>query len=122
MKQTRSLVNGLVVCGIALAMACTAAAQSMGSAKVIHIKGNARYSLGNDVWEPLKVGTVLRAGSVVQTENKPGVYVDIALYGAEGTSGGSVGGGRGAYQSAAAQNIVRVLENSQLGIDKLSSM
>jgi hypothetical protein len=95
-----------------------------GTAKVVHIKGNARYSLGNDVWEPLKVGTVLRAGSVVQTENKPGVYVDLALYGSQGAgfTGGNMGASRGAYQPAAAQNMVRLLENSQLGIDKLSTM
>jgi hypothetical protein len=124
MKQTRGLVNGLVVCGIALAMAYSVAAQNQGTAKVVRIKGNARYSLGNDVWEPLKVGTVLRAGSVIQTENRAGVYVDLVLYGTQSgsMSGAAGGGGGGAYQPTAAQYMVRLLENSQLGIDKLTSM
>ena len=125
MKQTRSLVTGLVACGIAMAMAYTVAAQNMtqGTAKVVHIKGNARYSLGNDVWEPLKVGTILRAGSVVQTENKAGAYVDLALYGSEGGGfAATIGSGRGAYQAGSSQNMVRLMENSQLAIDKLSTM
>jgi hypothetical protein len=124
MKQTRSLLNGLAVCGIALAMTFSVAAQNVmqGTAKVVHIKGSARYSVGG-AWEPLKVGTVLRAGSVIQTENQAGAYVDIVLYGGEaGRAAGSVAGGGGSYAPSSTQNIVRITENSQLGIDKLTSM
>jgi hypothetical protein len=124
MKQIRSLVNGLAVWGVALAMAYSVAAQNVmqGTAKVLHIKGSARYSVGGS-YEPLKVGTVLRAGSVIQTENAAGAYVDIVFYGAEAGGGmGSVTGGAGTYQPSTMQNIVRITENSQLGIDKLTSM
>ena len=48
MKETRSLLNSLVACGVALAMVSTLAAQTVnqGSAKVVRLKGAARYADG----------------------------------------------------------------------------
>ena len=48
MKETRSLLNSLVACGIALAMVSTLAAQTVnqGAAKVVRLKGGARYKVG----------------------------------------------------------------------------
>lgn len=128
MKRTRSLVNGLFACAIALAMVTSLAAQTTeGAAKVIRIKGPARFSTGNNVWQPLKVGDVLKAGTVIQTSTEANSYVDLAL--GDGTApipsapsytpsiATSSGGG---YQASAEQNIVRVFENSALGIDKLT--
>lgn len=132
MKLTRSFVNGLVACSVALAMISTLAAQSVmqGTAKVAKIVGAARYHTGDGQWRPLHVGAVLKPGSVVQTSKDRESYVDLIL----GEGGGSgvlrpvssmsaagAGGGAGGYKPSASQNIVRVLDNTQLGIDKLTA-
>jgi hypothetical protein len=134
MKLSRSWVQALVACAIVVAMATSLAAQTanQGYAKVVRIKGNARYTTGNNVWLPLKTGAKLKPGTVVQTA--PGSYVDLVL--GEGdfpapsvtsTKAGSSGGGAGAggggdqYQPNAEQNVIRIQEDSALGIDKLTT-
>lgn len=131
MKYTRSFITGLIACGLAFATLSTVSAQGTkeGVAKVVRIVGKARYQTGN-TWMPLKVGDVLRPGSIIQTEAKEGTHVDIVL--GDGTApvlGGSSGGGfvarpssRISFQPSAEQNAVRIYENSLLGIDKLTSM
>src|SRR5512141_1543232 len=81
MKQTRRLSHGLLACAIAVAMVSSVAAQtaSEGAATVVRIKGPARYTTGQNIWKPLKVGTVLTPGSLVQTSTERGSYVDLAL-------------------------------------------
>jgi len=131
MKRTRSLVNGLFACAIALAMVTSLAAQTTeGAAKVIRIKGPARFSTGNNVWQPLKVGDVLKAGTVIQTSTEANSYVDLAL--GDGSTPVPSAASSSAYtpsiatssssgyQPSSEQNIVRVFENSALGIDKLT--
>ena len=71
-----------------------------GKAEVRNVRGSAKYSQGGGVWVPLKVGTVLRAGSVVQTG--PDTIVDFFL----GDNG----------------PVVRMTGETQLGFDKLSIM
>lgn len=132
MKQTRSLINHLVAGAVALAMISTLAAQTVreGAATVVRIKGPARYTTGNNVWQPLKVGVVLKPGTIVQTSTQRGSFVDLVL------SGGSASlpqpavfkpsipsslASSMAYQPSAEQNVVRVWENSALGIDKLTT-
>src|SRR5215470_16284958 len=101
MKQLDALVRGLVACGLAVLMVSTAAAQTPvnGTAKVVGKKGEARYTTGNNVWQPLKVGAVLKPGTVIQTSLEKGSYVDLVL--GEG-EGGVVPMGSGAGSSAAA--------------------
>src|SRR5947209_168475 len=70
MKEIRRLINHLVGCAVAFAMV---------SAKVIRIKGPARYTTGNNIWQPLGVGMVLQPGTVVQTSTEKGSYVDLVL-------------------------------------------
>src|SRR3974390_420063 len=81
MKQNRNLINSLVGCAIALALVSTAAAQGAmdGAAKVVRVNGPARYTTGNNVWQPLRSGDVLRAGTVIQTSTEEGSYVDLVL-------------------------------------------
>ena len=69
MKETRSVLNSLVACGVALAMVSTLAAQSgdQTAAKVVRLKGAVRYSTGNNVWQPLKLGDVVKPGTAIQT-------------------------------------------------------
>ncbi len=132
MKNIRSLVQGLVAGALALAFVSTAAAQTptQGAAKVVRIKGSARYSTGNNVWVPVKLGSVLRPGTVIQTGLERGAFVDLVLGdgeapvagGGSGAGGGAGGGDAMFYQPSSEQNIVRVTGNSILAIDKLTSL
>jgi hypothetical protein len=130
--KTQNFIKGLVACGVVLAMTSTLSAQTVkeGSAKVVRIKGDARWfpDGNNSQMHPLKVGDVLRAGSTIQTSRDKGAYVDLIL--GEG-GGGAVTAAPStasdpfaapmAYKPTAEQNIVRVKEDSVLGIDKLTS-
>lgn len=123
MKNRRSLMNRLMACGIALALVSTLAAQAeeQGSAKVVRIKGNARYTTGNNVWQPLKVGDVIKPGTLIQTANNSSV--DLMM------GEGAVPSPRAAiaapqtisYQATADQNMLRIAPDSALAIDKLTS-
>src|SRR5262245_19120942 len=136
MKRVQNVVQRLVVCGLALTMVTTVAAQTavQSTAKVVRIKGNARFTTGNNVYQPLRVGALLKPGTVIQTASD-GSYVDLVLGNEEATAPTAVGMG-GNMSAAAApppgsgsgapapgdQNIVRVFENSTLAIDKLTTM
>jgi hypothetical protein len=137
MKHTLNPINGLVACALAVAMVSSVAAQSAldGAAKVVRKKGSARYTTGNNVWQPLEVGAVLKPGTIVQTSNERGSYVDLVL--GDGTapvpqpavyrpsipsSAAMAAAASASYQPSAQQNIVRIWENSALGIDKLTSL
>ncbi len=129
MKKMRSLTTGLIACAVAVAMVSTVAAQTDGAAKVVRMKGAARYTTGNNVWQPLHVGDVLRPGSIVQTSTDRNSYVDLVL--GDGTAAvatpvkyqPSIPSSMApvTYQPSADQNVVRLWENSALGIDKLRS-
>src|SRR5215471_14798802 len=132
MKKMRNLVTSLGVCGIVFAIATTLSAQApyQGAAKVVRIKGSARYSTGNNVWLPLKVGATLRPGTIIQTA-KTDSYVDLVLAGGEAATpapmttstaaGAGAGAGGTSYQPSSEQNVVRILEDSALAIDKLTT-
>ena len=122
MKQTKMLVNWLVACAVAFAMVTNASAQSSKerSGKVVKIKGSARYSTGNNIWQPLAVGTVLKAGALVQTARDS--FVDIVLSDSEVVPQPPTASGVGAgnKRPAAPQDLVRLTEDSVLAIDKLT--
>jgi hypothetical protein len=130
MKQLTGLVQGLVALGLAFLMVSTAGAQTatQGTAKVVRMKGSARYTTGNNVWVPLKVGSRLKPGTVIQTSLEKGSYVDLVLLG-EGEGVAPLGSGSGStaatdsifFQPSVEQNTVRIWENSVLAIDKLTS-
>jgi len=138
MKNNRYLLKGLVACGIAVAMVGSLAAQTptQGAAKVVRIKGSARYTTGGNVWQPLKLGAVLKPGSVVQTGLDKGSYVDLVLGDGEAPMPGSpitrqVGsadatppnaGSGGGAAAKADQNVVRLYENTVLGLDKMTEV
>src|SRR5207249_183747 len=121
-------VQRMVVCGLVLAMVTSVAAQTavQSAAKVVRIKGNARFTTGNNVWQPLRVGALLRAGTVIQTASE-GSYVDLILGNEESTVPTAAAAAAPASPSSSTpaagdQNIVRVFENSTLAIDKLTTM
>ncbi len=120
MKQTRSILNSLIACGVALAMVSTLAAQTtdQGATKVVRLKGAARWSAGNNVWQPLHVGDVLKSGTVIQTAS--GSRVDLVLGAGAPPVVAPAAGGMMSYQPSAEQNVVRIWENTLLGVDKLT--
>ena len=129
MKETRSLINSLLACGITFAMVSTLAAQTVdqGTAKVVRLEGKARYKTASNDWQPLKVGDNVRPGTIIQTAAK--AHVDFALGAGSGSmpilasnmgpaaSAPSTGS---SYQPSSEQNIVRMWENTLLSIDKLT--
>ncbi len=130
MKHILSFGRGLLVVGIGLAMVTALAAQTatQGTAKVVRIKGpegSVRFSTGNNVWQPLKVGMVLKPGTVVQTA-KANCLVDLALGEGEAPPvlpAVSAAASPGlSYQPTSDQNIVRIWEDSVVAIDKLTSL
>ena len=126
MKMTHSFVSRLETFGTAvvmMALASTLCAQSgfQGTAKVVRLEGAARYTTGNDVWQPLKVGDVIKPGAVIQTASKS--KVDLILSD-RGESGSLPMLGTMTYRPGgeARANVVRMYENTVLGVDKLSWM
>jgi hypothetical protein len=120
MKRTRSLLNMLVAGGVALALVSTLAAQTanQSAAKVVRIKGAARYVGGSNAGQLLKVGDLVKPGSVIQTADKS--RVDFALGDGSAPAASGAAGGLGSYQPTVEQNVVRMWENTVLGIDKLN--
>ena len=127
MKKTRSFMNSLLVCGVTLAMAYNVTAQtSSRTAKVVRVNGTARYSVNNGTdWNDLTSGTVLKEGSVVQTDQKDTSYVNIVLGEGQavslttvGLNGARTGAGHGAQIDA---DVLRLHQDTALGIDKLAA-
>jgi hypothetical protein len=126
MKQTNRIMNWLVACGLALVMTASLSAQAATdrSGKVVRIKGAARYSTGNNVWQPLKIGQTLKQGTLIQTAADS--HVDI-VFGEAGkvtpvraVANPSSGGGGAGYQPKAEQDVVRIQADTVLALDKLS--
>src|SRR4051794_19217718 len=81
MKDTHTM-RGLIGCAIALVLISSASAQSKMAptkAQVIRMAGRARFTTGNNVWQPVKVGDVYGAGTVIQTDTTDKSYVDLVL-------------------------------------------
>lgn len=124
MKPTAFITKFVALSIVLTLVAISAQAVQQGSARVIKLKGAARYSTGNNVWLPVSEGIVLKPGSVVQTASES--WVDILLSG-EGTAGVTpvvqsytYKPGAGGGSAEALQNVVRLRENTLLGIDRLA--
>lgn len=130
MKKYLSLISGI----IAVMMVTTLSAQNTqdGIAKVVSLKGAGRYMTGAGTdWKPIKVGMVLKPGTVIQTAADS--YVDIVLNNAKASQGlGSALSDEEAsmattstsapdnYKPKAIQDAIRIFENSVLSVDKLT--
>mgnify|MGYP000867997536 FL=1 len=79
MKLANKTLIWLVAGVVSLALVTSAEAQTskQRTGKVVRIKGAARYSTGNNIWQPLKVGTILKSGAIVQTAQDS--YADVVL-------------------------------------------
>lgn len=121
MKNIRSFVCGLIAGGLALGMVSALAAQpdNQTVAKVIRLKGSAQFSMDNGTtWQTLNRGALLRPGTVVRTAADS--RVDLILGEPDAPLSRPVSGEMASYQPTVTQNIVRIWENSILGIDKLN--
>jgi len=121
MKMNRSMLNRMMVCGIALAMVSTLAAQTENqiSAKVVRIKGSARYKVGSEAWQTLKSGDLISQGTIIETGMNDS-RVDLVLGAGSAPATRPIMGTILTYHPAAEQNMVRIWENSRLFIDKLT--
>src|SRR5436853_461332 len=87
MKNNRSLINGLVAGAVALAMASTLTAQTVTQvkAKVVRIKGFARFSTGNAVRQNLKVGRIFGNVKKLSAASKYNIKLPSGIAGIRGT-------------------------------------
>jgi FecR protein len=137
MKLANKTLTWLAVGAVSLVLVANAEAQTakLRTGKVVRIKGAARYSTGNNVWQPLKVGAVLKSGAIVQTAQDS--YVDVVLneessapavsVKATGKSASSSSAPKSPSPTSAAarsvdQDVVRVLEDSVLSFDRLTAV
>jgi hypothetical protein len=127
-------VNGLVACAV-LALATSLMAETgPGIAKVVRVKGAARYmTTENPTWRPLKSGSLLKSGTTIQTAAAS--EVDLVLNNPDAAASvvptASVGGipdaaapipavASKAPPSGADQDAIRVYENTVLGLDTIT--
>ncbi len=120
MKENRTLLAKLLICGIAFAMASTLVAQpvTQRTATVVRIKGAVRYATGPNAMKELKVGDVVKPGSVLQTASASSC--DLLLGEGTGPVSRSAAGEVPSYHPTSKQNMVRLWENTLLGIDSLT--
>lgn len=135
MKTMNKPLTWLVAAVLTLTLISDANAQSgkQRTGKVVRIKGDARYSTGNKIWQPLKVGTILRSGTVVQTAansfadvvlNEEGAAAAVgmvALPTSAAAASAASGGGGGKGLPAPDQDVVRILDDTYLVFDSLTA-
>ncbi|HET7623791.1 MAG TPA: FecR domain-containing protein [Verrucomicrobiae bacterium] len=130
MKLLRPSFSGLVATGIAFAVmaSLSASAADLGVAKVVNVHGAARYMTSdNSSWRPLKSGTILHSGAVIQTASDS--YVDVVLHNPDARMGGNAGAtssivpistrNMGGIGQQAEQDAIHIYQNTVLGVDKL---
>ena len=119
MKNIRSISKLVLILGVTLAMVASASSQQMvkSVAKVVRIKGDARFANSDQVWKPLKVGDTLYAGAVVQTAKDS--RIDLVLGEKNAVASEHKWGEVIKYQPEVEQDFVRVMESSVLVIEKL---
>jgi hypothetical protein len=122
MKQTRKMLNWLVGAGVVLAMVTSLTAQTVQerTGQVVRLKGAAQYSTDLKNWHPVKVGTKIKSGDIIQTAADS--YADIVLGEIGRTPPRAIIEGTSAYQPQVEQDVVRVMEDSVLAFDKLTVM
>src|SRR5258708_19969310 len=133
MRKIQRMSKTLIGCGIALVVVSAAGQGAIdGAARVVRLHGAARSSTGNFIWQPIKLGDVLRPGTVVQTSAEPGSYIDLVLGDGKaplarpGTYHPSIpssfGSSATTFQPTSEQNTVRLWSDGALGLDKLTTL
>lgn len=121
----------LLTCALTLGASARAQGTQERTAKVISVKGDARYHTGDGKWQPLTLKTVLAPGCVVQTAD--GSMADLLLDGKLRSEPATAAAGAG-YLLPSGRNysppplppsrtasIVRLQPNTVLAIDKLTT-
>jgi len=126
MKNMSRISKYLAFAVVAMALVASSFAQqlSQSTAKIVRIKGSARYADSSNVWKPLKVGDLLKAGTIIQTAADS--RVDIVLGDKEaaenrlkwGQTSSYVGAGGGS-DSHSQRDFIRISENSVMAFEKL---
>jgi hypothetical protein len=134
MKTMKQTLVWLTAAVLALSLVSSAEAQNaQRTGKVVRIKGEARYSTGNKVWQPLKVGTVLKSGYIVQTAlnsyadvviNEEASAAPVMMPTATSTAAPARSGAGGGGGAAAApdQDVVRLLDDTYVVFDNLTAV
>jgi len=132
MKYMQTLMT-MAVSGVVLALASSAVAQTVKPCMVtvVRIQGEARYSLGDNVWHPLLVGKILGSGAIIQSAANS--TVDIVLSGEPiampqaAPSPNTIGyapdpnvRGLVSYKPMVQQNVIRMFGDTVLAVDKLT--
>lgn len=126
MKNMNQFTKFLAFAFVAVAMTASTFAQQMSQsvAKVIRIKGSARYADASNVWKPLKVGAVLKGGMIIQTAADS--HVDVVLGEKDATPNrvdwgqtSSFVGAGGGSDSHSQRDFIRIQENSVMAFEKL---
>lgn len=131
MKNRLTSHLGFVAMAFLLVAAVTATAslEDFSKAKVVRIKGSARFTTGTGVWQPLKVGDILNSGTVIQTAadsrvdlvlGDPRAVANDSRVGLPFASATPSGGGLGGA-SRVDRNFLRLMENTVLSVDKLTA-
>lgn len=130
LASAKLLASLTVVLGLALAAAGQGGPER--TAKVIRMKGFARYTTGHFVWQPIKVGTVLQSGVVIQTSADAGSYLDLVLGDSSATVpqpriyqphiSDSMASWKTSFRPTAEQNALRIWGDSALAINKLNAV
>ena len=135
MKTMNKTLAWLCTAVLTLTLVSAANAESgkQRTGKVVRIKGDARYSTGNKIWQPLKVGAIIHSGNVVQTAPKS--FVDIVIneeasatsvsvqpISTASSSSASSGGAGGAGAAPTPdQDVIRVLDDTYLVFDSMTA-
>jgi len=132
MKCIQTLIT-MAVGSAVLALGSSAVAQTVKPClvTVVRIQGQARYSLGDNVWHPLVVGKVLRSGAIIQSAVN--ATVDIVLSGEPIAMPQAAPSpdtitfapdpnvrGLVSYKPMVEQNVIRMFSNTVLAVDKLT--
>jgi hypothetical protein len=129
MTLKQSFAHKTVACAVAFIVAAFAtevSAQntSLGAAKVVRLKGAARYTTGDNKWHPLSEGDMLKSGAVIQTASSS--QVDLSLIDDLGQSAQPTQPGSPALsykpETEARVNLVRLFENTVMAVDKLTAL
>jgi len=136
MKLANKTLTWLVAGLLSLALVASADAQNSKprTGKVVRIKGAARYSTGNNVWQPLKVGALLKPGYIVQTAQDS--YADVVLNEESSAPAAPISNPPKPSASSSStpppspaaaatrsveQDVVRVLQDTVLSFDRLTA-
>ncbi|MDB6123119.1 MAG: FecR protein [Pedosphaera sp.] len=98
----------------------TAPANAKVSARVVGFTGEARYTTDNKSWTRIQKGDVLKSGTVIQTAGKSSVDIILGDAREQMSNVSSRNNNSLVIPDEQAANVVRIFENTVLGIDKLT--